>query len=138
MEINEIKRHLTIHQVLSHYGLKPDKNSRILCPFHEDKTPSMQAYPLTRTVYCFSIKCKLHGQAVDGIDFIMHKESISKHEALKKAIALISPGTEIELKPILPKEVEEKNLSEVMKGLSLNLRGSQPAKDYLQSRSLDS
>ena len=28
--------------VLSHYHLKPDKKLRLCCPFHEDRTPSMQ------------------------------------------------------------------------------------------------
>ncbi len=31
--------------VLSHYGLKLDKNHRLRCPFHDDKTPSFQVSP---------------------------------------------------------------------------------------------
>jgi hypothetical protein len=42
MEISEIKQRLTLAMVLNHYGLKADKSHRISCPFHEDKTPSMQ------------------------------------------------------------------------------------------------
>lgn len=42
MEIAEIKQHLTLAQVLQHYELKPDKHLRLHCPFHEDKTPSLQ------------------------------------------------------------------------------------------------
>ena len=85
MEIAEIKAQLTIGQVLDHYGLKVDKNKRLCCPFHEDKTPSMQVYPETGTVHCFSSNCKLHGRAIDVIDFILHQEGISKHEAIMKA-----------------------------------------------------
>jgi len=44
MEIPEIKQRLTLSMVLQHYGLKADKSHRINCPFHEDKTPSMQLY----------------------------------------------------------------------------------------------
>jgi hypothetical protein len=65
--------------------LKPDKQGRLLCPFHEDKTPSLQVYYKTHTCYCFSSNCKTHGNALDVIDFIMHKENISKHEALRKS-----------------------------------------------------
>ena len=36
MEIPEIKSRLTITQVLEHYHLKPDRNHRLLCPFHEE------------------------------------------------------------------------------------------------------
>lgn len=39
MEIQEIKKSLTLAQVLSRYNLKPDKHLRLNCPFHEDKTP---------------------------------------------------------------------------------------------------
>ena len=59
MEIQDIKLHLTLSQLLQYYGLKPDKNGRLNCPFHEDKTPSLQVYYKTGTVYCFSSNCPL-------------------------------------------------------------------------------
>jgi len=90
MEIAQIKQQLTIQTVLAHYGLKADKNQKLCCPFHEDKTPSMQVYPKTNTVYCFSANCPTHGKAIDVIDFMMHKESLNKHHAIKKATALMS------------------------------------------------
>jgi hypothetical protein len=40
MDIKEIKSRLSIVEVLAHYGLKPDRNDRLRCPFHPDKTPS--------------------------------------------------------------------------------------------------
>ena len=48
MDIPTIKTRLTITQV-DHYNLRPDRNHRLLCPFHEDKTPSLQVYPDTKT-----------------------------------------------------------------------------------------
>jgi DNA primase len=90
MEIAEIKHKLPILSVLGHYGLYPDRNHRIHCPFHEDKTPSMQVYPETNTVFCFSTNCRLSGKAIDQIDFIMHKEGCTKHEAILKSQRL--PG----------------------------------------------
>jgi DNA primase len=53
MELKEIKALLSIEAVLQHYGLKPDKNDRLRCPFHPDKTPSLQIYPKTNTYCCF-------------------------------------------------------------------------------------
>jgi len=83
MEIADIKARLTLAQVLQHYGLKPDKHLRLNCPFHEDKTPSLQVYYKTHTAYCFSANCKTHGRSLDVIDFVMHKENYSKNtEAL--------------------------------------------------------
>lgn len=89
MEIPDIKQHLTLSQVLQYYGLKPDKNGRLNCPFHDDKTPSLQVYYKTHTVYCFSSNCKTHGKSMDVIDFVMHKESLDKHEALLKCVEII-------------------------------------------------
>src|SRR3989339_1570981 len=88
MEIQEIKQNLTLATILHHYNLKPDKNLRLSCPFHDDKTPSMQVYYKTHTCYCFSSNCKTHGKSLDVIDFIMYKEEINKHEAILKAMQI--------------------------------------------------
>jgi len=136
MEIHDIKQNLSILTVLAQCNLNPDKNHRLCCPFHEDKTPSMQVYPKTNTVFCFSSNCQLHGKAIDSIDFIMHKEKVSKHEALKKAESLINIQTISPLKPMQAAPVKEKNLTEIFKQLQTNLGKSQPAKAYLQSRCL--
>ena len=87
MEISEIKRRLPILKVLSHYNLKPDRNNRLCCPFHNDKTPSMQIYPETGTWTCFSSNCS--AGSGDQVDFIMKKEGITKHQAILKAQELI-------------------------------------------------
>jgi len=92
MEIPEIKSRLSIETVLAHYGLHIDSNSRISCPFHADRTPSMQIYQQTNTAYCFSSNCKTHGKSMDVIDFIMLKENISKHEAILIAQSLLGAG----------------------------------------------
>jgi len=91
MEIHEIKQRLSILNVLSHYNLKPDKNHRICCPFHPDKTPSFQVYPETGTWTCFSSNCS--AGSGDQVDFIMRKEGITKHQAIMKAQELMGdPG----------------------------------------------
>lgn len=87
MEILEIKQRLSILKVLSHYNLKSDKNHRLCCPFHVDKTPSLQVYPETGTWTCFSSNCS--AGSGDQVDFIMKKEGITKHEAILKAKDLI-------------------------------------------------
>jgi DNA primase len=47
MDIKDIKAKLFIVEVLAHYGLKPDRNDRLRCPFHHDKTP-----PAIRKAQC--------------------------------------------------------------------------------------
>lgn len=73
MEIADIKSHLSIESVLTHYGLRPDRNGMLHCPFHDDGTPSMQRY--ATTVYCHSTNCERHGKSIDAIDFIMYKKA---------------------------------------------------------------
>jgi len=87
MEISEIKQQLTIIQVLDHYNLSADKNQMLHCPFHDDKTPSLQIYLQTNTFCCFSSNCK--AGTGDVIEFIRLMEKITKHEAILKAKLLL-------------------------------------------------
>jgi len=137
MEISEIKEKLTMATVLHYYGLKTDKQSRINCPFHEDKTPSMQVYYKTQTAYCFSGNCKTHGKSMDVIDFILHKENATKAEAIAKAKEIIgytAPSRKERYQPELSREQFLGNMFQYFKNAVSN---SKPAKDYLQERSLD-
>lgn len=132
MEIQEIKTRLALKEVLEHYGLKPDKQSRLNCPFHPDKTPSMQVYYKTQTAYCFSSNCPTHGKSLDVIDFVMHKEGCTKHEAIKKCESLltgnVSPAKELTRVAVLT------NMFTYFKNAVHN---SKPAREYLESRGLD-
>lgn len=158
MELSEIKERLTLAQVLQHYGLKPDKNLRLHCPFHDDKTPSLQVYYKTHTAYCFSTSCKTHGRSMDVIDFVMYKESTDKHQALLKCVEIINyyqgklkrsvnpdtSGVNHQQKPIeptnetaqlnIPREQFLQNMFTYFKNAVHN---SKPAQEYLQQRGLD-
>ena len=101
MELKEIKQLLSINQVLQYYGLKPDKNQRLVCPFHPDKNPSLQIYPKTNTYCCFSSNCK--AGTGDQIQFIELKENCSKHEALIKATVLLNGNTAATQQPAAAK-----------------------------------
>lgn len=137
MEISEIKQRLTMANVIHYYGLKTDKQSRLNCPFHEDKTPSFQVYYKTQTAYCFSSNCKTHGKSMDVIDFVMHKENCTKHEALKKCKEILGyqkPDSKEHYQPDLSKSQFLTNMFQYFKNAVHN---SKPAKKYLESRSLD-
>lgn len=99
MEIKDIKQRLSIDTVLKYYGLEANRNHMLKCPFHEEKEPSLKAYPNTNTFNCFG--CKANG---DAIEFIQLKEKCNKHEALKRATELINP---IETKPLPTKPTQE-------------------------------
>ena len=135
MEIQEIKQQLTLAQVLHYYHLKPNKQLQLNCPFHNDKTPSMQVYYKTHTAYCFSSNCKTHGKSLDVIDFILHKESCTKREAILKAVEMIG-GTKANHKPI-SELTRAAVLTKMFTYFKNAIHNSKPAQEYLQSRCLD-
>lgn len=137
MEIQAIKQQLTISEVIRHYGLKADKQNRLKCPFHDDKTPSLQLYYKTQTAFCFSTNCSTHGKAIDVIDFILYYEKCSKHEAIKKAAAIIG-GENKTAAPTKNNNTERTMFLDRMFTYFKNaIHNSPPAKEYLQKRCLD-
>ena len=132
MEIQEIKQRLKIKTVLQHYGLQMNKNNMLCCPFHEDKTPSMQVYPKTNTWTCFSSNCS--AGSGDQIDFIMKHENITKHQAILKAKELIEP--EYNNKPTGMSRTEV--LTRLFKVFFSGIKLSKAAKEYLYNRNLNS
>ncbi|MCP4481603.1 MAG: toprim domain-containing protein, partial [bacterium] len=127
MTIQEVKQNLSINIVLNHYGLKMNRNKMLSCPFHEDKTPSMQIYEETDTAYCFSSNCKLHGKSIDQIDFILYKEGVDKKEAIEKAKQLAG---------IIEIPKAENSLEKVFQILRKNLIRSAKAQNYLKERKI--
>jgi DNA primase len=139
MEIQDIKTHLSLTDVLSHYGIMADRNNRVCCPFHKDKTPSLQIYPKTNTWTCFSSNCK--AGSGDQIDFIMRKENISKHEALVKAKNMLSINSEIPQATKATTEITTSDQSAILlkyyQGALLGISHSANARAYAESRHLD-
>lgn len=136
MEIKDIKDSLSIEEVLSCYGINPGKNGMINCPFHEDKTPSMQIYPKTGTAYCFSSNCKTHGHSIDVIDFIMYMDNTTKREAIVKAKELTGLNEHRENEPERePTEILQKIFTYFVNGYKI--RKENKGKEYLKARGLE-
>lgn len=123
MEIKDIKSALSIQTVLNHYNLTPDTNQRLCCPWHNDKTPSLQIYPKTNTWTCFSSNC--NARSGDTIEMIQKMEKCTKHEALKKAAELCG---EIKTEP---------GLKEIFNKLRQSLHRSKNAIAYLNERNIN-
>ncbi|QMU66147.1 MAG: toprim domain-containing protein [Flavobacteriaceae bacterium] len=137
MKIKDIKSNLTLANILHYYGLKTDKNNRLNCPFHEDKTPSLQVYYKTQTAYCFSSNCKTHGKSIDVIDFVLHKENSTKAEAINKCKEILGyqePNKKERYQKDLTREQFLSNMYQYFKNAVHN---SKPAKAYLESRNLN-
>ena len=134
MEIIEIKQQLTISQVLDHYNLSSDKNQMLCCPFHNDKTPSLQIYSATNTFCCFSSNCK--AGTGDVIEFIRLMEKSDKREAILKAKSLLG-HTETKI----TNEVEQLSRVAVfvkfLESCKSGMTKSERAKKYATERGLD-
>jgi DNA primase len=135
MEIQDIKSNLTLSQILSHYGLKP-KNNMLNCPFHEDKTASLQVN-LEKHFY----KCHACGAKGDQIQWVQDYEKITKHEAIVKCEQLAGSQEPVvweTKKAIEISQLQKTTFLEIMfKSFRKGLLNSQPAKDYCKKRNLD-
>ncbi len=133
MEIAEIKAQLTINQVLDHYSLSADKNNMLSCPFHNDKTPSLQIYPQTNTFCCFSSNCK--AGTGDVIEFIRLMEKSDKRAAILKAKSLLG---HVETKATQPEELSRVAiLARYLEGCRKGIANGERARVYATERNLD-
>ena len=68
-----VKQSVTTRQAAEHYGVRVGRNGMCVCPFHDDKNPSMK---VDRRFHCFG--CQADG---DVIDFVSRLENVSPKEA---------------------------------------------------------
>lgn len=68
-----VKETVTAKEAAEYYGLAVNRNSMCICPFHQDKRPSMK---LDERFYCFA--CQATG---DSIDLVAKLFDIRKKEA---------------------------------------------------------
>jgi DNA primase len=136
MEIQDIKTQLTLTQVLENYALKP-KNNMLNCPFHGDKTASLQVN-LEKDFY----KCHACGAKGDQIQFVQDYEKLSKREAILKCVAMLESG-KMEVRSVNPSKTSKSQLptsdflQKMFSSFKNGLNSSAPAKDYCKKRNLD-
>ena len=80
-EYEEVKRNLSMRQVAEFYGYYVQKNGTCLCPFHQDRHPSMKIYPDDKGFYCWV--CQKGG---DVIKFVAEVFGPGNEEACKRLI----------------------------------------------------
>ena len=139
MEIADIKQNLPLAQILQHYNLKADKNNMLRCPFHEDKTASLQV-SFSQNKY----KCHACDKKGDVIQFVQDYEKLTKHEALLKCANMVN-GSISQLQPITTTTAESTTdnleriafLEKMFLSFRKGLLSSPPAKEYCNSRNLD-
>lgn len=137
MEIADIKQNLSLTQVLENYSLQPNKNNMLRCPFHEDKTASLQVNPTQNKYKCYA--CDKKG---DVIQFVQDYEKLTKREAILKCATMI--GQVITNVPSIVKQetitiTEDKSifLEKMFQSFRKGIFNSPPAKEYCKQRNLD-
>ena len=68
-----VKQSVTTRQAAEHYGIRVGRNGMCVCPFHNDKNPSMK---VDRRFHCFG--CQADG---DVVDFVSRLEQTGPKEA---------------------------------------------------------
>ena len=139
--IEEIKRRLSIVDLISTY-ISLKKTGRTytgLCPFHDDKNPSMQVNEEKGLYHCFSC-----GAGGDMFSFLMEYRNLTFREALEEL------AEKLGIKIAYDSKSKEKssNRSNLLKTNNLALsyfqqnllknKNSAPARDYLAGRGINS
>lgn len=73
---------------------KLGKNSKSLCPFHSEKTPSMVVYPDSQSFFCFG--CGAGGDAITFIKLIENLDYVESIKFLANRMGLEVPNSDID------------------------------------------
>ena len=102
-----------------------------LCPFHNEKTPSFTVSPAKGFFHCFG--CGAHGSA---LGFLMQHDRLD----FPAAVEALADRYGLEVPRSGPSRPSGKGLYELLNGAARHfieqLKGSDPAKDYLKGRGL--
>lgn len=132
MDIRQIKERLDILQVAAQLGIQIDKRSqKAHCPFHDDKTPSLQFSQERQIATCFSSNC--NAGTMDVISLTEKKLNLSTHEALKYLSQLT--GEVQAVKPV--QETEKRDYQKDFEQMQSSFIASSTARNYLESRLVD-
>ena len=85
--MSEMPNKLTTEEfkaVLNHYGVVVTNKKNYLCPFHEDRTPSMSVDP-QKTVFC----CHGCGKGGDAYTFVALKENLDVKNDFKNILIMV-------------------------------------------------
>ena len=138
MEIQQIKQQLEIIQVATSLGIQVGKGDKAICPFHNDKSPSLQFSKEKQIATCFSSNCNLG--TVDVIGLTEKKLQKTTHETLKYLSVL---AEEQPTETIQTKVSHQENHSEIRSQIfnyfrnGFMMRKDNKGKAYLQSRNLN-
>ncbi len=147
MTIQDIKSGLDIQDLAEHFGISIEKKTKKAnCPFHNDKTPSLQFSSEKQICTCFSSACT--AGSMDVINLTEKFLGLSTHEALeylKKTFFVerldthssstnTSSNGKKKASSFQEKEPDYASDFKVLQGV---IKNSKLARDYLNGRKID-
>lgn len=100
-KIEIIKSKITMHDILLHYGIKPNCGMFIKCISHSEKTPSMKIYP-NNTCHCWGC-----GFDCDVIGFVAKMQNVGYSDAINYIDEVFRLGLKTELSPKELRQIQE-------------------------------
>ena len=146
-EVERLKREVSVQRLAEARGIKLKRlggDLHGLCPFHDDKTPSLVITPAKNLWHCLGA-CNMGGTAIDwvmradGISFRHAVELLRADHLSATPIQPVKVGTVRKLPPPVAREADDRLLlKQVTDYYNETLKQSPEAMKYLQSRGLTS
>ena len=110
-----VKQNVTTRQAAELYGIPVSRNGMAVCPFHNDKNPSMK---LDRRFHCFG--CQADG---DAVDFVSRLFQLPSREAAMKLADDFGIAYDIGQKPTVKPHIGNLPRAEIQAGRNALLQG---------------
>jgi len=147
--VERIRREISVQRLAEARGIqlrRMGKNMMGLCPFHQDKNPSLSITPSTNKWHCLGC-----GKGGTAIDWVMHTEGVSTRHALEMLSRDLVPMTPAgggpppkkctvpKLPPLIQQTNDDQKLVEIVVSYYHKILKEKPeAQQYLVKRGLQS
>ena len=142
MDIQALKSSLDIMEIAQSLGIKTDKNGKALCPFHNDKKPSLQFSKEKQICTCFSSNCT--AGTMDVVELVRKYNKWELPETLNWLADHAGPGaptgnnfTVIHAQQEVTEQQRIKTLTDLFETFTRSYVASGKPQTYLKSRNLD-
>lgn len=138
MDIQALKSRLDILEIAQALGIRTDKNGKALCPFHNDKNPSLQFSKEKQICTCFSSNCT--AGTMDVVELTKKFNKWELPETLKylsDQAGMSENGQPVKPEPQVTDQERVKTLTELFETFTRSFASSGKPQTYLENRNLD-
>lgn len=138
MDIQALKSRLDIIEIAHSLGIKTDRNNKALCPFHGEKTASLQFSREKQICTCFSSKCS--AGTMDVVELVKKYKGWDLPAALnwlkeQSGVLEVKPGHRQDLE--LSDQDRSRILTDLFEVFTRSFLSSSRPQEYLRTRGLD-